>query len=219
MFDLDKYQRISRRIDSYREQMIELQIALTAIPAVGPENGGDGELLKADFLKQYLMKSGFHNIHNCDAKDNRVSSGIRPNLVTTIKGNNKNKSVWIITHLDIVPPGELSLWNHDPYSAYLKDGHIFGRGTEDNQQDMVASIFAAKAIIDEGLTPVNSINLAFVSDEETSSHMGLNYMIDSHDNLFSSDDLIVVPDSGNPEGSLIEIAEKSILWFCFKTKG
>ena len=137
----------------------------------------------------------------------------------TIEGKNKNKFTWIITHLDIVPPGELRLWSHDPYSAYVKDGHIFGRGVEDNQQDMVASIFAAKAIIDEGLITANSINLAFVSDEETSSSKGLYYMIDSKDNLFNHDDLIVVPDSGNPEGSLIEVAEKSMLWLCFKTKG
>ena len=84
---------------------------------------------------------------------------------------------------------------------------------------MVASIFAAKALLDEGITTANSINLAFVSDEETSSSMGLYYMIDSKDNLFNNDDLIVVPDSGNPEGTLIEVAKKSILWLCFKTKG
>ncbi len=90
---------------------------------------------------------------------------------------------------------------------------------EDNQQDMVASIFAAKALIDEGLITAKSINLAFVADEETSSNIGLFYMIDYMDNLFNNDDLIVVPDSGNPEGSLIEVAEKSILWLCFKTMG
>jgi succinyl-diaminopimelate desuccinylase len=49
--------------------------------------------------------------------------------------------------------------------------------------------------------------------------MGLFYMMDSTNKLFSHDDLIVVPDSGNPQGSLIEVAEKSILWLCFKTKG
>jgi len=219
MIDADKFQRISQRIDFYREQMIELQTALTAIPAIGPENGGDGELLKANFLKQRLMELGFNNFRHYDAKDNRVSSGVRPNFVTTIEGKNKSRFVWIITHLDIVPPGELNLWHHDPYRAYVKDGHIFGRGVEDNQQDMVASIFAAKAIMDEGLTTANSINLAFVSDEETSSNMGLFCMMDSTDNLFNHDDLIVVPDSGNPQGSLIEVAEKSILWLCFKTKG
>ncbi len=219
MIDPEKFQRISKRIDSYRNQMIELQTALTAIPAVGPENGGDGELLKAKFLKQHLMKLGFNNFRHYDAKDNRVSSGVRPNFVTTIEGVNKSGFTWIITHLDIVPPGELKLWSHDPYDAYAKDGYIFGRGVEDNQQDMVASIFAAKAIIDEGLTTANSINLAFVSDEETSSNMGLYYMMDSTDRLFNHDDLIVVPDSGNPEGSLIEVAEKSMLWLYFKTKG
>ena len=219
MIDADKFQRISQRIDSYRDQMIELQTALTAIPAIGPENGGDGELLKANFLKQRPMELGFNNFHHYDAQDNRVSSGVRPNFVTTIEGKNKSRFVWIITHLDIVPPGELNLWHHDPYRAYVKDGHIFGRGVEDNQQDMVASIFAAKAVMDEGLTTANSINLAFVSDEETSSNMGLYYMIDSTDNFFGHDDLIVVPDSGNPQGTLIEVAEKSILWLCFKTKG
>jgi len=219
MIDKDKFKRITQRIDSYREEMIELQIALSSVPAVGPENGGDGELLKADLLKSRLIKLGFKNFHHYDAKDSRVSSGIRPNFITTIEGKNKTRFIWIITHLDIVPPGELRLWSHDPYSAYVKDGHIIGRGVEDNQQDMVASIFAAKALIDEGLMPENSINLAFVADEETSSNMGLYYMIDSIDNLFNRDDLIVVPDSGNPEGSLIEVAEKSILWLCFKTIG
>ena len=61
----------------------------------------------------------------------------------------------------------------------MKDGHIIGRGVEDNQQDMVASIFAAKAIIDEGLIPANSIGLAFVADEETSGDKGLYHMMDS----------------------------------------
>lgn len=219
MIDADKFQRVSQRIDSYREEMVELQIALCAVPAVGPENGGDGELLKANLLKKRLIELGFKNFRHYDAKDNKVSSGIRPNFITTIEGKNTNRFVWIITHMDIVPPGELRLWSHDPYSAYVKDGHIFGRGVEDNQQDLVASVFAAKALIDEGITPTHSINLAFVSDEETSSNMGLYYMIDSTDNLFNHDDLIIVPDSGNPEGSLIEVAEKSILWLCFKTTG
>lgn len=219
MINNDEFKRISQRIDSYREDMIELQIALSAISAIGPENGGDGELMKARLLETRLAQMGFKNFRHCDAKDERVSSGIRPNFITTVEGKNKNRFIWIITHIDIVPPGELRLWSHDPYSAYVKDGHIFGRGVEDNQQDMVASIFAAKAMIDEGLLPENSINLTFVSDEETSSNKGLYYMIDFADPLFHQDDLIVVPDSGNPEGSLIEVSEKSMLWLCFKTKG
>lgn len=211
MIDEKLFQKISQRIDAYRDGMIELQTALCAHPAVGPENGGDGELVKANFLKDRLLQMGFKNFQHYDAPDNRVSSGIRPNFVTTIEGKNKNRFVWIITHMDIVPPGELRLWSSDPYKAYVKDGRIYGRGVEDNQQDLVASIFAAKALMDEGVVPENSIKLAFVSDEETSSSKGLFYMIDSTDRLFQNNDWIVVPDSGNAEGSLIEVAEKSML--------
>jgi succinyl-diaminopimelate desuccinylase len=219
MIDKNLFKRITDRIDSYRDAMIELQIGLTAIPAVGPENGGDGELLKANFLKKRLIELGFTNFQHYDAQDERVTSKTRPNLISTVEGRNKSKVTWVITHLDIVPPGELKLWSHDPYSAYVKDGHLFGRGVEDNQQDMVASIFAAKAIIDEGLTTPNSIGLGFVADEETSGHTGLHHVMAVNEKLFGRDDLIIIPDSGNSQGSLIEIAEKSMLWLSFKTKG
>lgn len=219
MIDKQLFKRITERIDSYRDAMIDLQIGLTAIPAVGPENGGDGELLKANYLKQRLIELGFTDFRHYDAQDERVTSKTRPNFITTLGGRDKAKFVWIITHLDIVPPGEIKLWSRDPYSAYIKNGHLVGRGVEDNQQDMVASIFAAKAIIDEGVTTANSIGLGFVADEETSGHKGLYHMMDADKQLFGRDDLIIIPDSGNSEGSLIEIAEKSMLWLSFKTTG
>ena len=162
---------------------------------------------------------GFTSFRHFDAPDSSVSAGLRPNFLTTVDGINKTRNMWIITHLDIVPPGELSLWSSDPYKAYVRDNHIFGRGTEDNQQDMVASIFAAKAFLDEGITPAHSIGLFFVADEETSGGKGLYYVLDLPEKIFDKNDLIVVPDSGNPEGSLIEIAEKGILWLRFKTTG
>ena len=219
MMNSNLFKRVTDRIDSYRDAMIELQIGLCAIPAIGPENGGDGELLKADFLKQRLIDLGFKNFQHYNAQDERVTSRTRPNFVTIIEGQNKSQFVWIITHLDIVPPGEIKLWSHDPYSAYVKNGHLFGRGVEDNQQDMVASIFAAKAILDEGLTTPNSIGLGFIADEETSGRTGLHHVMAVNENLFGHDDLIIIPDSGNSQGSLIEIAEKSMLWLKFKTTG
>ena len=210
---------VCRRIDSYRNDMIDLQKALTGTPAVGPINGGDGEMLKAQLLKKRLQSMGFADFRHFDAPDQTVSSGLRPNFFTRIRGRNSSRMIWIITHLDIVPPGELNLWSSDPYSAYVKDDCIYGRGTEDNQQDMVASIFAAKALMDEGITPEYSIGLFFVADEETSGGKGLYYVLDLPEKVFGMSDLIVVPDSGNPEGTLIEIAEKSILWLGFKTTG
>jgi succinyl-diaminopimelate desuccinylase len=118
-----------------------------------------------------------------------------------------------------VPPGEKALWSEDPYKGYENGGRIYGRGTEDNQQDLVASIFAAKALMDEGVVPESTLGLAFVADEETASQYGLAYLLQHQENPFRKSDILVAPDSGNEDGSLIEIAEKSICWLRFKTIG
>ncbi|MGZ3580921.1 MAG: M20 family metallo-hydrolase [Syntrophales bacterium] len=213
------FETIIRRIDSYKDAMIKLQIDLTAIPALSPDNGGDGEFNRAQFISKCLTDMNFPNVVQIDAPDSRTSSGVRPNLVATIPGNSPQNTVWIMTHMDIVPPGELKLWDEDPFKCYVKDGRVYGRGTEDNQQDLVSSIFAAKAFLDEGIKPQSSIGLAFVADEETASRYGLSFILRSNDNPFRKTDIIVIPDSGNEDGTMIEVAEKSILWLRFKTIG
>lgn len=219
MINDDAFQKIIQKIDSFRDDMIKLQIDLTAIPALSPENGGEGEYDKARFLMSYLRKNGFGDVVEIDAPDERVASGVRPTIVAKIPGKNPDKTVWLITHTDIVPPGELKLWDEDPYQAYVKDGKIFGRGTEDNQQDLVSSIFAVKAFLDDGITPESSIGLIFVADEETGSDRGLGYIIEHNEHLFQKSDIIVVPDFGIEDGTAIEVAEKSILWLRIETKG
>jgi succinyl-diaminopimelate desuccinylase len=43
--------------------------------------------------------------------------------------------------------------------------------------------------------------------------------LEEHSELFSKDDLIIVPDSGDPKGVALEVAEKSILWMRLRTLG
>ena len=219
MTDVDIIKKIEKRIDSYENDMVALQLALTAIPALAPENGGDGEYEKARYLTEYLERMKFDNISRFDAPDDRVSSNCRLNIIVNIPGKNSKRTVWILTHTDVVPPGELKLWDSDPYGGYVKNGRIYGRGMEDNQQDLVASIFAAKAFLDEGITPGFSIGLAFVADEETSSRKGIVHLLGMKKKIFRKNDILVVPDFGNEEGTMIEVAEKSTLWLRFKTVG
>jgi succinyl-diaminopimelate desuccinylase len=219
MVDNEKFQRILKRIEGYEPDMVRMQIALTAIPALAPENGGDGEMEKAKFLTDSLRDLGFPRVERCDAPDGRVSAGLRPNVLARIPGKNPDHTVWVMTHTDIVPPGEMKLWERDPYEGYVRDGKIYGRGTEDNQQDLVASLFAAKAFLDEGIVPESSIAVLLVADEETGSGYGLDYVLETNLDWFRRTDLIVVPDAGNEEGSMIEVAEKSVLWLRIQTSG
>jgi len=173
---------------------------------------------KAERLQKILETVGFDKIERYDAPDDRVPSGKRPNIVAYAYGENKAERLWIITHLDIVPPGEDKLWTvTKPYEPTIKDGKIYGRGSEDNMHSMVASVFAIKALKKLGIKPKRTVVLAFVADEEQGSVYGIQHLIAQ--GLFKKDDLIVVPDSGNEDGSFIEISEKSGLWLRVRTTG
>ncbi len=213
-----QFDSVSSEIENLRNEMTQALTELIRIPAVAPENNGEGESKKAEKLMQILETVGFDKIERYDAEDERVPSKRRPNIVAYYYGENLSKKVWIITHLDVVPPGEESLWTvTKPFEPIIKEGRIYGRGSEDNGQSMVASIFAVKTLKNLGIKPKRTVALAFVADEEQGSTYGIQHLIKR--GLFRKDDLIVVPDGGNEDGGFVEITEKSALWFRTRTIG
>lgn len=213
-----RFAAVASRIDAFRDEMIDMQVKLCACPAVAPASGGQGEAQKAALLKKYLDQNGFSDISLIKAPDMDAPDGYRPNLLAFYKGKSSAKTIWIMTHMDVVPPGELSQWHGNPFKAWIEKGRIYGRGVEDNQQDMVASLFAVKAFHDEGIKPNYDVGIALVADEETGSSKGIDYVL-KNSRAFRKQDLIIVPDAGDENGTLIEVAEKSILWLRFKTLG
>jgi len=213
------FDRVRKRIEGYRDEMVVLQADLTALPALGPENGGEGEQEKAARLQRFLEEMGGLEIEEIRAPDSRVPSGSRPNLIARKRGKDSRSTTWVLTHMDVVPAGERSLWIKDPFRLWIEDGKIFGRGVEDNQQSMVASLFALKVLQEEGIEAPRDIALALVADEETGSRLGLQHVLEKRRDLFHPSDFILVPDFGDPEASQIEIAEKSILWLRFQIQG
>lgn len=215
---MSTFQKITETIDSYRNAMVDMQIKLCSFPAISPSSGGDGEAKKAEFLHEFLKNGGFADIEVIHAPDLDSPSGKRPNLLATYKGKKTSKKIWIMTHMDVVPPGELAQWDGNPFEAWVKEGKIFGRGVEDNQQDMVASLFALKAFQAHGILPNYDVGIALVADEETGSDKGITYVL-KKTKAFRKQDLIIVPDTGNGDGTMIEVSEKSILWLKFTAHG
>ncbi|ABO34497.1 acetylornithine deacetylase or succinyl-diaminopimelate desuccinylase [Methanococcus maripaludis C5] len=208
---------------SILDETIEISSDLIAINSVNPTFGGVGEKEKSIYIKNKLKE--YHekySIKNCKISEYNTidSNGIeRPNIVSKYDFG-KDTSLTIISHMDIVPEGDFGLWNSDPFKAEIKDGIIYGRGSEDNHKGIVSSFLLLKMIFEEKIYPKYNLNLIFVSDEEDGSEYGLSYLVNNFKNeLFDSKDLIIVPDFGMPEGEFIEIAEKNILWLNFKIKG
>jgi succinyl-diaminopimelate desuccinylase len=193
--------------------MINVMSEMIRIPAIAPINGGTGETKRADMLERYL--EGYDSVIRVDSRDDHDPGVMRPNILARKNGKEKG-TVWIVAHMDTVPAGNLEDWETDPFEPVVKDGKIYGRGTEDNGQAIISSMFASKFIPKEALSK-RSVGIAYVADEETTSRMGIEYLIKR--GYFSDDDVFIVPDWGTPEGDLIDVAEKNLLWLQFSVTG
>lgn len=210
---------IVNKIDSYLDYAVELQTGLTAIPAMGPLNGGEGEYEKAVWLESELRKLKFDEVYRVDAPHKEAKNGVRPNVIAKYNGKNTGKTIWIMTHIDVVPPGEMKLWKTDPFKVHREGNRIYGRGVEDDQQGLVSSILAVKAIMETGERPPVNIGLLFNADEENGSVYGAEYLLRNRLDIFGKNDLFIVPDGGVSDGKLVQISEKGILWLKITTRG
>ncbi|MEM1607986.1 MAG: M20/M25/M40 family metallo-hydrolase, partial [Ignisphaera sp.] len=210
---------ILNRIDGMREYAVKLLMDIISKGGVNPDYGGEGEYDKAMYILETVKNWGLGEVKTIYVNDSRAKNGVRPNILVFIRGETSEK-LWIVSHLDVVPPGNLNAWTiTKPFEPRFIGGRVYGRGAEDNGQAIVSSLLAAKAVIDAGAKPRRTIVLAFVSDEEAGSRYGMEYIVSNYPELFNKNDVALVPDYGKSDGRFIEIAEKSILWLKIRFKG
>lgn len=190
--------------------IVDWQTKMTSLKAMGPESGGNGENTKAAWIQETLDEFKL-STHLVPAYDLRVTSGLRPNLITKIKGQT-SKTLWLFGHMDVVGAGDLAAWQHDPFTVQRNGDWLTGRGVEDNQQAIVSMLLLAWAISRCQLTPNLNLGLAFMADEENGSRFGLEHLLKKVPEYFKPEDIYIVPDSGSPDASKIEVAEKGQLW-------
>lgn len=198
--------------------MTEALARLCRKPAISPHNGGTGEEAKIHELEAIISELGLKNISLKVERvdDEKSPTGNRPSLFLECPGK-KAQRLCILTHIDVVPEGDRSSWTLDPFNPEVRGSRLYGRGVSDNGTCLISSLFALKALQNAGVENNYTIFLSFVADEEMGSHYGLEPLLER--NLFKSDDLVVVPDSGNDAGDFIEIAEKAMWKLSFEVIG
>lgn len=211
--------KLFQKIDTYKNVVIDLQTHMIACPAVSPHQGGEGECAKAEYLLSVLKGMKFDEVSVINVKDSKAKCGYRPNIVAKYYGKNKQKTFWVMAHMDVVPPGDLNLWKTDPFKAVVKGDKIYGRGSEDNQQGLVSGILAVKAMMDLGIRPPCNYALLLNADEEVGSQYGVVEILKKHSKIFGKQDIFMVPDGGTPQGIMVEVAEKNMLWLKFTVSG
>lgn len=74
--------------------------------------------------------------------------------------------IGVLGHLDVVPPGDLFDWDTHPFDPTIRDGKLYGRGTQDDKGPMLAALYAAKALMESGRALDKRIRFIFGTDEE-----------------------------------------------------
>ena len=155
------------RIDSYKDEMLKTLKESVSKPSVGtePVKTAEGEFMPFgrgvhDALVHMLSEGerlGFEVFND----DNYAGHIVFP----ADDKNNREGYFGVVGHLDVVPVG--TGWDNDPFEMVEKDGFLYGRGTSDDKGPVVASLYAMKALKDEGLVPHMPIRLVLGLDEET----------------------------------------------------
>jgi acetylornithine deacetylase/succinyl-diaminopimelate desuccinylase-like protein len=104
----------------------------------------------------------------------------RPNLVVRIKGNGSKRPVLIMGHTDTVNV-EPSKWStFGPFSAARDGGYIYGRGTIDDKDNLVASLMTVLLLKRLNITLDRDVIFLAESGEEGATRVGIQYMVDNH---------------------------------------
>ncbi len=107
----------------------------------------------------------------------------RPNLVARLQGRGTAPPLLLQGHIDVVPVTGQQ-WTHDPFSADLADGFIWGRGTLDMKGPVVMMLDAFLRASVSPTPPAGDILLVVVSDEETQGTYGARFLVEEHAGIF-----------------------------------
>ncbi len=176
-------QRVLDLIDANHQEVIDFLRELLAFKTITPSSESvehDEFIRHQAFIKETLTELGFQEIDVWEADaaklDAPPGSGVdksrdlrnMPILVGRLPGAGDDRSLILNGHYDVVPPGLLESWAHDPFGGEVVDGKIYGRGSNDMKGGIAAMLKALEFIGRAGLVLEGDILAQIVPDEEAS---------------------------------------------------
>lgn len=199
------------------QHAIDLLQRYVRIASVNPpaDTSGTAKLLegelKADGLEVKLYPSG---------------PGGKTNLITRLPGRDRSKRpLLLLNHMDVVPV-DASRWQIGPFSADMKDGMMWGRGTLDMKSTAIMQLSALLLLKRLGIVPARDIVFVATCDEETGGVSGAGWMIQNHWDEMNPGYVLDEGGVGSrnvySDGKLIfgvSVADKQVLWLKLRATG
>lgn len=151
-------------------------------------------------------------------------------LLYTWPGSDPSLAPILLTaHMDVVPvePGTEANWTHSPFSGAIADGYVWGRGTLDMKQTVMATMESIERLLADGAKPKRTVLLAFGHDEEIGGEAGAKAIVDLLEQrktraMFSLDEGSAILDGVIPGATRliaqIGLSEKGSLSLLLKAK-
>lgn len=182
------------------DPVISLLRDLVAIDSVNPSlvPGAAGEGAVADAIAAHMRGLGL------DVRVEEVAPG-RPNVIGVLEGSARGPSLMFCGHTDTVGVEGMSA----PFDPQIRDGRLYGRGSQDMKAGVAAMIDAVRLAATRGF-PRGRLILAAVIDEEYAS-LGADALV----RTWNADAAVVT----EPTDLQIAIAHKGFAWLEIETRG
>lgn len=136
----------------------------------------------------------------------------RPNLVARLKGNGSKRPLLMMGHTDVVNVDPRK-WKHPPFSATREGGHVYGRGTVDDKDNVTASLMTMLLLKRSGVTLDRDVIFLAEAGEEGSVQVGIEYMVREHLPEIEAEFCIaeggsVIRSGGKPQYGSVQTTEK-----------
>jgi acetylornithine deacetylase/succinyl-diaminopimelate desuccinylase-like protein len=199
--------------DAAASETEELLRTLIRFDTVNPPGN---ERAAQEYLADHLERAGFH----CELLGAEPG---RPNLIARLRSPGgpaadepaaSGPTLCYLGHVDTVL-ADAREWTHDPWSADVADGFIWGRGALDMKSQLAAEIAAAASLARSGWRPAaGELLIAAVVDEETGGSLGAEWITKQHPDKVRCD--LLVNEGG---GEVFEYAGKRFYGVCCAEKG
>jgi acetylornithine deacetylase/succinyl-diaminopimelate desuccinylase-like protein len=144
-----------------------------ALVQIDTSNPPGNESRAVDYVKQVLEREGI-------AFEVFAADPSRANLVARIKGNGKKKPILVMGHTDVVTIDPKKWVEHGPFSADVAGGYVYGRGTVDDKDNLVASLMLVLMLKRSNAALDRDVIFLTESGEEGTPDVGAQFMIDQH---------------------------------------
>lgn len=121
-------------------------------------------------------------------------------LLFTWQGSDASlKPTLLMAHQDTVPvpPETIEAWTHPPWSGHYDGTHIWGRGSNDCKNQLIALLETLNTLLDAGFQPKRTILLSFGFDEEISGYHGAAKLSEFIEERYGKDGIAVIVDEGS----------------------